>query len=450
MHQGIDNALRALRQDLPSRLGESTIDAACRKVGHTWRECLLTPVAIIHWFITQVLHGNTALKHISLLADRQFTDSAFCQARLRLPLAVFREVLKSLVKALSPAIDATGRWLGHRTFLVDGSSFSMPDTPELQSYFGQSGCQLPGCGFPVAKILALFHAGTGMLLEVLAAPLRTHEMSQIEAIHPMLESDDVLVGDRGFCSFVHLALLAARGVHAVFRVHQKQLVDFTPNRQHAHTRQKKASTGLPRSRWLRRLGDFDQIVEWFRPAERPEWMSEERFRALPESLILRELRYEIGRPGFRTRSVTLVTTLLDSEIYTAQALATLYGARWQVELNLRHLKITMKFDVCKCMTVGGVLKEMTVYAIVYNLVRLVMTEAARRRGVRVERISFVDALRWLREATAAPELSRLVVNPERPDRIEPRAVKRRPKEYDRLNKPRRELRKQLLAQYDAA
>jgi hypothetical protein len=121
-----------------------------------------------------------------------------------------------------------------------------------------------------------------------------------------------------------------------------------------------------------------------------------------------------------------------------------------VETNLGHLKTTMKFDVCKCMKVEGVLKEMTVYAIVYNLVRLVMTEAARRRGVRVERVSFVDALRWLREATATTELCRLIVNPERPNRIEPRAYKRRVKEFDRLNKPRRELRKQLLAQYDAA
>src|SRR4051794_40321176 len=204
MHRPIHNALRALRQDLPSHLDESTINAACHQVGHTWRDCLLTPVAILHWFLIQVLHGNTALQHISLLADRQFTDSAYCQARLRLPLAVFQAVLKGLVEALGPDIDATARWLGHRTFLLDGSSFSMPDTPELQAHFGQSGCQRPGCGFPTAKILALFHAGTGMLLEVLAAPLRTGEMSQIEAIHPMLRRDDVLVGDRGFCSFVHL------------------------------------------------------------------------------------------------------------------------------------------------------------------------------------------------------------------------------------------------------
>lgn len=409
----------------------------------------MTPVAVVHWFLIQVLHGSTALKHISLFADRQFTDSAYCQARLRLPLAIFQAVLTGLVKALTPDIDATARWLGHRTFALDGSSFSMPDTPKLQAHFGQPGNQQPGCGFPVAKILALFHSGTGMLIEILAAPLRTGEMSQIEAIHPMLQRDDVLVGDRGFCSFVHLALLAKRGVHAVFRMHQKQIVDFTPGRRHARPRQKGAA-GLPRSRWIKQLGSFDQIVEWYKPADRPAWMSEESYGALPESMILRETRYELTRPGFRTRSVTLATTLLDSEIYTLKELANFYGMRWQVETNLRHLKTTMKFDVLKCMTVEGVLKEMTVYAIVYNLVRLVMTESARQQGVPVERISFIDALRWLCEGNASTELSRLIVNPERPNRLEPRAIKRLPKEYDRLNKPRRELRKRLLDQHVAA
>jgi hypothetical protein len=450
MHQGIDNALRSLRQDLAARLDQSAVNSACNEVGHTWRECRLTPFAIVRWFIIQVLHGNTALQHISLLADREFSDSAYCQARARLPLAVFQAVLKGLVKALSPDTDATGRWLGHRTFLVDGSSFSMPDTAELQAHFGQPGCQRPGCGFPVAKMLALFHAGTGMLLDVLAAPLRSHEMAQIEGIHPMLGSGDVLVGDRGFCSFVHLALLAKRGVHAVLRMHQKQIVDFTPHRPHARSRHKRASTGLPRSRWIKQLGQLDQIVEWFRPEERPAWMSEDEFHALPETLLVRELRYSINCPGVRTWSVTLATTLLDPQKYPAHALADLYGVRWRVELDLRHLKQTMKADILKCKTVEGILKELTVYAIVYNLVRVVMKEAAQLRRVEVERISFVDALRWLCEASGQPALSRLIINPKRPGRVEPRAVKRRPKAYDRLTKPRCELRKHLLGQELAA
>ena len=173
-------------------------------------------------------------------------------------------------------------------------------------------------------------------------------------------------------------------------------------------------------------------------------MTAEDYAALPETLTVRELRYAVGRPGFRTRTVTLVTTLSDAVLYPPEALAGLYGVRWRVELNLRHLKTTMKMDVLKCKTVEGVLKELTVYAIVYNLVRVVMLEAARRQGVDVERISFVDAMRWLVEAKPGDELPELVVNPERPGRYEPRVRKRRPKQYPLMTKPRSVLRKGLL------
>ena len=205
----------------------------------------MTPAAIIHWFLIQVLHGNTALTHVSLLAGRAFTASAFCQARARLPLAVFQTVLRAVVKILVPATEVAGLWFGHRVLLIDGSSFSMPDVAALQAYFGQPGNQAKGCGFPVAHILALFHAGTGLLLEVFAAPLRSHDMAGVGGILPLLKRGDVLVADRGFCSFAHLALLICKGVHAVFRLHQKQIVDFTPGRAHARPGQKRAPKGMP-------------------------------------------------------------------------------------------------------------------------------------------------------------------------------------------------------------
>ena len=146
--------------------------------------CLLTPAAIIHWFLIQVLHGNTALTHVSLDGrPRLHRLAPSARPAARLPLAVFRAVLRDMVKALIPDTEAAGRWLGHRTFLIDGSAFSMPDTPALQAHFGQPGNQAKGCGFPVAHILALFHAGTGLLLEVVAAPLRSHDMAGI-AGHP--------------------------------------------------------------------------------------------------------------------------------------------------------------------------------------------------------------------------------------------------------------------------
>jgi hypothetical protein len=444
MHRRISTTLHALRQDLAARLGTDVIHAACRAAQHTWCEsCLLTPAAIIHWFLIQILHGNTALTHVSLMAGRAFTDSAFCQARARLPLAVFGAVLRGMVEALIPDTEAIGRWRGHRTFLIDGSSFSMPDTPALQAHFGQPGNQARGCGFPVAHLLALFHAGTGLLLEVAAAPVRSPDRAGIAGILPLRAAVDVLVADRGFCSFAHLALLMSRGVHAVFRLHQKQIVDFTPGRDHARPGPKRVPKGMPRSRWIRACGLRDQVVEYLKPRDRPVWMSEAEYRALPGSITVRELRYRIEAPGFRTREVTLVTTLTDAERYPADALAELYGTRWRVEENLKSLKQTMKMDVLKCTTVDGVLKELTVYALAYNLVRVAMGQAAGRQGVDVDRVSFIDALRWLRGAEEGEVMPELVVNPSRPGRYEPRVRKRRPKPYSLMKVPRAELRKML-------
>jgi hypothetical protein len=445
MHHRIDTILTRLRQDVARHLSPESILAASRAAGHPWRKCTLNPAAIVHWFVTQVLHGNTSLEHVALLGGGLFTGSAYCLARAVLPPAVFQNVLHDVVEALIPDTQAEGLWRGHRTFLTDGSAFSMPDTPELQRRFGRPGARTPGCGFPVAKILALFHAGTGVLLKVMVTPLRAHEMASVRGIHPALEPGDVLVGDRGCCSFAHLAILARGGVEAVFRMHQRQTVDFTPDRPHARPGERRAATGSPRSRWLRGLGVLDQVVEWFKPGDRPGWMTAEDYATLPETLTVRELRYGVGRPGFRTRTVTLATTLLDPGLYPSDALAELYGARWRVELNLRHLKTTMKMDVLKCRTVDGVLKELTVYAIVYNLVRVVMAEAARRQGVGVERISFVGASRWLTQAEPGDELPKLVVSPDRPGRVEPRVRKRRPKPYPFMTKPRSVLRNGLLA-----
>ena len=450
MHRRLDTTLRTLRQDLGLHLDRDAVERACRQVGHHWRPCTLTPFALIHWLLIQVLHGNTAIEHITLLAGRAFTAPAYCQARARLPLAVLRALLEGLVGSITPPAGAGGLWGGHRTFLVDGSSFSMPDTPGLQRSFGQPGNQAPGCGFPTAKILALFHAGTGLLIEVIASPLRTHDMSRVGAIHPALKAGDILVGDRGFCSFAHLALLLGRGAHAVFRVHQRQVVDFAAARPHFAPGAKGKPAGSPSSRWLRSLGTADQVVEWFKPKGRPDWMTEVDFEALPDSIAVRELRYTLDRPGFRVRAITLVTTLLDAGAYPAGELAELYGARWRVEQDLRDLKQTMKMDVLKCQTAEGVLKELTAYAIVYNLVRLVMGEAASRQGVEVDRISFIDALRWLLEAGPGEGLPKLVVNPTRPGRSEPRVKKRRPKQFPLMSKPRSQLRKDLVKQEVAA
>jgi hypothetical protein len=447
MPNRILTALDTIRHDLARLLDRDAIHERCRALGHAWRRCGLDPFAILHVFLIQVLHGNTALAHLPHLAGRTFTASAFCQARARLPLAAFQDALRRVGSGLRGDLDE-GRWLGHRTLLVDGSSFSMPDAPELQAHFGQSKKAKPGCGFPVAHLMALFHAGTGLLVEAFAAPLHSHDMGLVRGLHPRLEPGDVLVGDRGFCSFAHLATLISRGFHAVFRVHQKQIVDFTPGRPHAERRG--AAKGLPRSRWIRASGLTDQVVEWLKPERPPGWMGREEFAALPASATVRELRYRVDAPGFRTRAITLVTTLLDEAVYTPESLARLYLKRWEVEGHLRELKQTMKLDVLKCKTVDGVTKELTMYALVYNLVRVVMLEAARRQGVDVERISFIDALRWLATARVDEPMPKLVVNPERPNRVEPRSIKRRPKQYPWMSAPRDELRKRLISKGFAA
>ena len=219
-HHSIDTALQKIRQDIAKVLSPEAIVEACHQAGHHWRNRTLTPSVIIHWFIQQVLLQNTSAQHVSLLSNREFTDSAYCQARSGLPLTVFHTLLRNLTSAVQSQTRADGLWRGHRTFLVDGSAVSMPDTKELQLQFGQPGAQTKGCGFPVAKILAMFHSATGLLMEIAIAPLRTHEMSQISQMHPSLKAGDVLVGDRGFCSFAHLAMLIGQP-HTLSRAMRK-------------------------------------------------------------------------------------------------------------------------------------------------------------------------------------------------------------------------------------
>jgi hypothetical protein len=296
----------------------------------------------------------------------------------------------------------------------------------------------------------MFDARSGLLVRQLALPLRTHEMSQVAALHPELNADDVLVGDTAFASYAHLALLSQRKLHGVFRVHQRQLVSFRKDRKLVGKLPQGTVALNAASRLIRKLGKYDQRVEYSKPKQRPTWMSAEAYADLPATLVVREIRYHTKLPGGRTRIVTLVTTLLDAEAYPATELANLYGERWRIETNLSHLKTTMGMDVLHCRTVAGVLKEMTVYAIVYNLVRLAMNKAAGQQRTSPYRISFIDALRWLSQACHSTPRFQLIVNPHRPNRQEPRVRKRRPKQFDLMTKPRHELRQRLFSKSVAA
>jgi hypothetical protein len=280
---------------------------------------------------------------------------------------------------------------------------------------------------------------------MLAAPLRTHDLSEVVGLHPDLRPGDVLVADRGFCFYAHLALLVQAGVPAVFRMHQKHIVDFTPGRPHVapSARGKGHKKGQPRSGWLQQLGKHDQHVHWLKPLAGPQWMDAEQCAHLPDRLEVRELQYRVQRKGFRVTKITLVTTLLDATLYPVEALAQLYYARWGIETNVARVKTTMGLDVLKCKTVDGVLKELIIFALIYNVVRLVMAQAAQRQQVAIDRISFIDAARWLAAAHDEESLPGLVMNPHRPYRYEPQVRKRRLKQYPLMQKPRNELRKSL-------
>ena len=435
----IARALARIKGDVRSFVPDESIRRACRAAGHRWRERLLGPVETVHLFVLQVIHCNTAIRHLRHLAGHAVNAAAYCEARKRLPLAVLRSLVRD-VAAAAPAGAAAGRWCGLRVLLVDGSSTIAPDTPTSRRAFGQPSNQKVGCGFPVPKVLALFDAFSGMVLEALCLPLCTHEQSGVWRLHPMLGPGDLLVGDRGFCSYAHLAMLHLRGALGLFRMHQRQLVDFRPGRR----RRRKGERGRPGSRFVRRLGRHDQVVEWARPAQKPKWMAAAQWQSLPAELTVRELRYHLRGRGRRTRLVTVATTLLDPDLYPAEKVAELYGLRWSVETHFAELKTALKMRRVKSATPDGVRKELAVYCLVYNLVRAVMLRAAARQGTTPDRVSFTDALRWL-TCAAAPgqDVAALVINPRREGRHEPRVIKNLRDNYRKMTLPRAQMRRRL-------
>lgn len=433
----ISGTLQRIKADLQRYLPEEAIVQACRQVHHRWRRRQLDPVTTIHLFILQVLCFNTAMTHLRHLSKLPITAAAYCKARMRLPLRLLQRLLRQSAEQMRQGQGPEGRWCGLRAYLADGSSSIVPDTPALDRAFGHPTGQKKGCGFPVPKILGLFDAYSGLIVQVLCFPLFTHEMSQVWKLHPLLGAGDLLVGDRGFCSFVHLTLLHLRGVAACFRVHQRQIVSFRRGRKAWHKGQK----GKPRSTFLERLGRGDQLVLWHKPRQQPNWCGLAQYLLLPRTLKVREVRYRLEGRGQRTRVVTIATTLLDPRLYPRERLAELYGIRWQVETHFAELKTTLRMRRLRSQTVAGIHKELAVYALVYNLVHLVMVEAARRQRVQPERISFLDTVRWLLSAQPGEELPTLLVNPKRPNRHEPRVIKDLQDTYRKMSKSRAYLRR---------
>src|SRR5262249_49185783 len=294
----IPQALARIKGNTAEYLPDPLLRSLCRDLKLSFRDRLLTPFVTAHLFLRQVLEGNKPIAELRRLAKFPFSPSAYCEARQRLPLAFSHRLHRAVLgrcRAFS-AHDLDALWRRrHRVYYLAGSSFSMPDTPELRAAFGAPSGQAEGCGFPVAHLLVQFEAHTGYLVRALAAPLHTHDLAQAAFTHPELRPGDVVGGDRAFCSYAHLALLQQRGCFALCRAHQRLIVSFAPGRPHVppSRRPRPGEAGLPRSRWVRRLGRDDQVVEYFKPQECPAWLSPQEYEALPEALRVRALRVEV-------------------------------------------------------------------------------------------------------------------------------------------------------------
>jgi len=444
----IDRQVGAIKADPRGLLDARRIMELCRASGYRPEaDGKLDPVTMISLFMRQIAAGNVSCDQVRLMGEDTFTASGYCQARMRLPLSVITALARDTYEKIADPIDRQSqhRWRGHRVLLMDASSVSMADTAELADHFGQPGAQKPGCGFPIANVMMLFNARSGLAVDLITAPLRTHEASLVSGTHQWMGEGDLALGDDSFGTYVNLALLNKRGIDGLFPAHHMRIVDFTPNRaciEPGKAGKDKDAKGLPRSQWIKSLGQTDQIVEWFKPANKPKWMTRAQWKQIPPTLTVREVRRTLQRAGFRPVTLTIVTTLLDPKKYPADELFALRLRRWDVETDLRHLKTTMGMEVLHCKTVEGVEKELWMFLLIYNLVRMVMVQAAKRQKVNVSRISFASALGWVRIARDADHLPRLAVVPSRPDRCEPRVIKRRPKPYDLMVRPRDQMRQE--------
>lgn len=419
------------KQQSLMRLDQQEVERICREHGHAFRQTTLTPAETVRHFVWQVTMGNVPVDDVRHHANGAFTASAYCQARQRLSMKVLATLSEQIVEvALAGAESIEPLWLGHRVYRLDGSGICLPDAPQVRKHFGCSGRQKRGCGYPTAHVLLLTGPG-GVAVKTICSPLRTGDMTHAAKTHGCLQAGDILLGDGLFGGWGHLQQLQEQQLHGVFPAHHSRKIDFGKNARHGANR-----------RFVKSLGYHDQLVEYRKPSSKPKWMSVKQFKNAPQWILVREVRRHV-KVGGVGREVTLVTTLLDAKKYPPKALVKLLGERWAIEVNLRSLKTTMGLERLRCKTVEGVLKELLTYQIVYNLVRLCMLEAAERQHIPVARISFADALSRLRWGVVQTWVD-LEINPERPGRIEPRVVKRRPKAYATMQKPRATLRRLLI------
>ena len=390
-------------------------------------------------FLYQVLKPDCPCREIvrqtqalSILQDQGRVDegtSAYCQARKRLPL----DLLQRLRVAVAAAGEKAAQlWHGLRPKLIDGTTVRLPDTQKNQRAYPQSRSQKPGCGFPLMRLAGVFSLATGVLLDYAKGNKHQSELRLLKGLLDQFKPGDLAVADRGFCTYVLLALLNSRHILGVFRLHQTRRADLRKGK---------------------RLGKNDRLFTWLKPAQKPRWLPQSWWKKIPGELSVRVIRFQLRRRGYRPESVTFVTTLLDAQQYPAQDIAELYARRWKIELWFRDIKTSMGMEVLRCKSPQMVHKELEMFLIAYNFIRCLMVQAGASNDVTLDRMSFkgtVDSVRQfslaIAQARSKKKQTQLIAElleviardevPDRPDRLEPRAVKRRPKPYQLLNRPR--------------
>lgn len=435
----------AQRDGLPFAdvLPAERVERALREERVCWREEVFTPILTLWAFLTQVIDpiGCCRLAVARVMAWRVghgqpacgAGTGGYCKARGRLPEGLLSRLARETGRGLHDAAPDGWRWKGRRVLIADGTGVSMPDTPASQREYPHPGSQAPGLGFPQVRLVALFCLACGAVVDAALGPSRgkqSGENALLRAIAGSVPAGSVLLADRYFGGWFDLALWVGRGVDVVTRIHQKRATDF---------------------RRGRRLGPGDHVVRWPK-RQRPDWMDRETYLRLPDELAVREVRVRVGQTGFRTRVLVVATTLTDPAV-TADELAELYRGRWQAELDLRSVKVTLGMDVLRGRTPAMVRKEVWAHLLAYNLIRTAMAQVAVSAGRTPRALSVagtVQALAALAEVLGTANgygafvrvvLAYRVGN--RPDRVDPRARKRRPKPYPPLTVPRADARRRL-------
>jgi hypothetical protein len=436
-----------------SVLSAERIERVFTKHGNLFAVNAIYSTVITLWaFVGQVLRDDKEASCQAAVArivtHQQVTGASvptedtgdYCRARRKLSEAALHDLTVEIAEELEEQAEEAWLWKEkHHAKLVDGFTFTMPDTPANQAEYPQPSSQKEGVGFPIARACAILSLATACAMDLAIGPYSGKETGETALLREMLHSflpEDVVVADRFYCSFMMIALLLIRNVEVCARMHQRRHVDF---------------------RRGRRLGKYDHLVEWTKPA-RPAWMDEEMYAAIPTKITLREIRFNVHEPGYRVQSLTVVTTLIDADEYSKEDIAQLYGFRWNSELDIRSIKQTLNLDHVRCKSPTMVRKELWTTLLGYNLIRTTAAAAASLHGKQPRQISFTGTCQYVLSAWMlissdlitpndilwlCKTLLRQIAQCEvanRPGRIEPRVLKRRRHRYKLMQEPRAVLR----------